>query len=260
MIKNTIFPKIYNILFLILFFLIIQPAFGQRLKGKIISFRETYYSVIEKFGKIKKGPRLENSIFHDQYVSFDQNGNVIEAIEYNSDGTIYCKYKGRNDYKDNNIESIYVRFYPEKSIDKKPFILESASYSLGKICEMSCENDAEGLPIEETISDNMGRVLYKISIKRDEKGNSLEDIISDGVINQYKYDNKENRIEWISRSSSGSTTVTSFKYDDFGNIIEMNSDNFFKSTYKFHYDKYTYEYRFDKEGNWIERIDVSLRP
>jgi YD repeat-containing protein len=233
----------------------IVPIFGQRLKGKVLSYRDTYYSVCEKFGKIKKGPKLDDAFSHDQYVLYDQNGNITQSIEYNSDGTIFCKYKGGTGYEDNNVESIYLRFDPEIIIDRKPFIMESAIYGWGEMYEMTYKNDSVGRPIQETIFDLMGNLLYKITIKRDEKGNSLEDKYSDGTVDQYKYDDKGNRIEWVSRSSCGSTTRTSAKYNASGNVIEMITDNFFKSRYKFHYETYTYKYLYDTQGNWIERID-----
>lgn len=246
---------ISKVLLLGLLSLMIIPIFGQRLKGKVTSYRDTYYSVLEKFGKIKKGPKLNDAVFHDQYVSYDQNGNINHSIEYNSDGTIYCKFKGRADYEDNNVESIYLRFDPEIIIEKKPFIMESVTYSWGEMYEMKYENDSTGRPVEETIFDLMGNVLYKITIKRDEKGNSLDDKYSDGTVDQYKYDSKGNRIEWVSHSSSGSTSRTFVKYNEYGHMIEMITDNFFKSRYKFHYETYTYKYLYDKQGNWTERID-----
>ena len=166
------------LLFLCFFILMINQNFGQKLKGKVKSYRDIYYSVHEDFGITKKSSRLNDPAFHDQYVTLDENGNVSEMIEYNFDGTIYCKYKGRCDYADNNVDTTHVRFYSEIAINKKSFILESANYSLGKMCEMTYKNDTMGHPIEETISDLMGRELYKILIKRDEKGNTVEEQLS----------------------------------------------------------------------------------
>jgi YD repeat-containing protein len=245
----------FQLFILLLFSLIIHPAFGQRMKGKIKSFRDSYYSVHEKFGKIQKGPKLNDSVFHDEYFSFDQNGNISQEVEYNSDGTVYCTFKGRYGYADNNIESIYVRFDPEITIETKPFILESVKYSWGEKYKMTYKNDTKGQPTEETIYDLFGRVLNKIKFKRDENGNLLEESFSDGTVYKYKYDEKGNRIEWTSISSNSNIIVASYQYDDLGNIIEMNLNNYFKSTYKFHYDNFTFKYIYDDQGNWIERTD-----
>jgi YD repeat-containing protein len=253
--EKFVMIPVWRIFLLVQLSLMINSTFGQRLNGKVKSYRDSYYSVLEKYGEIKKGPKLNDPNFHDEYVSFDQNGNVTQSVEYNSDGTIYCKYNGKYDYADNNIESIYVSFDPEIRILRKPFILESVRYSWGEMCKMTYKIDFKVRPIEQTIFDLMGRELYTITIKRDEKGNVLEENFTDGTVNQYKYDNKGNRIEWISRSAGGSATITSFKYDESGNIIEMNTDNFFKSTYKFHYEHSTYVYRYDDHGNWIERTE-----
>jgi len=255
MTKSHVMKIIYQRLILVLLFLMTNSTFGQRLEGKINSYRDTYYSVHDKFGKIQKGPKLNDSLFHDQCAFFDQNGNIIELVEYNADGTIYCKFKARYNYDDNNIESIYVRFDPDITIDRKPFIIESVRYSWGERYEMTYKNDSKGRPTEETIYDLFDRVLYKITIKRDEEGNSLEENFSDGTVSQYKYDDKGNRIECVFHSSNSNIIVTSYKYDIYGNIIEMNINNFFKSIFKFHYDNYTYKYLYDSHGNWIERTD-----
>ncbi|MEI6455737.1 MAG: hypothetical protein WCO93_05570 [bacterium] len=244
-----------RIVFLAMLFSTITQAFGQRLTGKIKSYRESYYSVRDKFGKIHKGPKLNDSVFLDQLFKFDQNGNITEEVEYNYDGTIHARYRARFGYEDNNVESIYVKLDPQIVIDKKPFIVESVKFSWGEKYEMSYKNDTHGRPVEETIYDLFGRELYKIKIRRDEKGRAMEDDFSDGSVDQYKYDDKGNLIEWVFRSSNSNVIITSYKYDDHGNIIEMNVNNFFKSTYKFHYDHHTYVYQYDEFGNWIERLE-----
>ncbi|MEI7983828.1 MAG: hypothetical protein WCI71_19430 [Bacteroidota bacterium] len=240
---------------LFLLLLLLNPASGQKPKGRIISYSESYFSVSEQFGRIIRGPKLNDTIFHDELVSFDENGNISQSVEYNADGTVFCKYKGRLDYEDNNVESIYLRFNPELIMDKKPFIMESAVYSWGELCEMSYVNDSSGRPMEETIYDLMGNLIIKIDIKRDENGHAIEDDYSDGTVYQYKYDSKGNRIEWVARFSTGSTSRTTVRYDESGEITEMMVDNFFKSRYKFHYDNYIYKYLYDSYGNWTERID-----
>ena len=91
----------------------------------------------------------------------------------------------------------------------------------------------------------------------DEKGNIIEEnsYNSDGRLYlkyTYKYDEKGNKIEQNSYNSDGRLeTKWTYKYDKKGNKIEENgyiSDGIL-------YDKYTFKYEFDKQGNWINRID-----
>lgn len=246
---------IYIIILLLIFSLPIHFSYGQKLNGKVKSYRDTYYSVHEAFGKIKKGAKINDSIFNDQEVVFDQKGNITQVTEYNSDGSVYCKFTGSNDYVNNMTESVYVRFDPETTIDRKPFIIESVKYSWGEMCAITYKNNPEGLPIEETIYDLMGRELYQISIKRDEKGNPVEYDYSDGTIDMFKYDDNCNRIEWFFRSSSGKTILTVYKNDSSGNLIEENINDSFKSYYHFHYEHNDFIYKYDKHGNWAQRID-----
>jgi hypothetical protein len=239
---------------LVLLSLINEDVLGQRLKGKVLSYKDSYYVAVEKYGAIKKGDKLDDEIYHDQQVLLDPTGNITDVIDYNADGTIDCQYTGRYDFSDNNYESVYVRFYPEKTIDRKPFILGSVNYSLGKMAEMNYKTDTAGRPVEEIITDVSGNILYKIEIKRDSTGNVYEEDFSDGSDFHYKYDNHGNRTEWMSHSG-GDTTRAEISYDEMGNIVEINKDNYFKSKFRFHYDDFRYRYKYDEQGNWIERID-----
>jgi len=254
---NKAMKRFLKIPILVLLVLMINPVFSQRLKGNVKSYKDTYYSIREIYGKIKKGPKLSDTAFRDQEVSFDQKGNITESVEYNLDGTESCKFKGSTDYEDNNIESIYVRFDPEVKVDKKPFLISSVRYSSGEMCEMSYKNDTMGRPVEETIFDLMGRVIYTITFKRDEKGKLLEYDYSDGTKDRYKYDNKGNKIEWTFLSASGKPSITSYDFDESGNITEINVNNYFKSTFNFQYDTYKFKYLYDSHGNWVERIEYS---
>ena len=231
------------------------PAKAQRPKGNIRSYSESYYTVHEQYGKVHKETRLQDSTFHDQYVTFDDKGNVVQSTHYNPDGSVFCTFHSSTDYEDNNFESTFVRVDPGVIFDREPFCVESVHFSWGEMYSMTYKNDEKGRPVEETIIDLWGRKLYEITIKRDEKGNITEEKFSDGTVNQYKYDNKDNRTEWINHLSNSNVIITTYKYDSRGNVTEMEVNNFFKSTYNFHYDQYSFKYIFDKNGNWKERTE-----
>ena len=103
-------------------------------------------------------------------------------------------------------------------------------------------------------NDSWDRDLQR---KYDEKGNNIENnwYNSDGSLDSkwtYKYDEKGNNIEENRYNSDGSLySKWTYKYDEKGNNIESNrykSDGSLDS-------KWTYKYEFDKQGNWIKRID-----
>lgn len=245
----------YYTIFLLILLFISTFSYGQKLKGKVKSYHDTYFTVQEYFGKIKKDIKLQDPLFPDQYVAFDQNGKVTEAIEYNSDGSVFCTFKGRNNTPNNAAESIFVRFEPEITIAMKPFIIESAKYSWGEMCVLTYVNDSSGLPAEEIIYDLMGAEIYKILIKRDEKGNPLEYNFSDGTSYKFRWDNKGNKIECFYRSPFGKTIITSSKFDSSGNVIEENINDSHLAYYHFHYEHNTFVYKTDKYGNWIQKIE-----
>ena len=230
-------------------------GYAQKLKGKVKSYTDSYFAVSESFGVAKKGAKLQDSTFHDQLVAYNQNGDITHVVEYCSDGTVYCKYTARNGYKDNQIETIYVQFDKEMVIKKKPFIIESAKYIWGEWCEMDYKNDSTGLPAEEIIHDLMGSELYKILIKRDEKGNPIEYLFSNGTFEKSRYDNHGNKVECVQGSASRVSTIYTYKYDDYGNMVEEYIDDLHNSYYHFYTISNTFKYKYDKYGNWIQRID-----
>jgi YD repeat-containing protein len=238
---------------ILLFAFSINFCYGQKLNGKVKSYKETYFSVSEIFGMLKKGTKLNDSIFREKDVLFNRNGNITQMIEYNADGTIFCKYKGRDEYKDNLFESIFIWSGKEGVIDKKPFIIESAKYNWGEWFEMDYINDSTGLPVLEIIHDLMGRELHKISIKRDRLGNPLEYNFSNGITEKYKYDNFGNRIEYIMSSAQRTSLITTYKYDVNRNLIEEEIKDFHKMYYHYFSVRNTYEYQYDKQGNWIKQ-------
>jgi len=225
------------------------------LNGRVNSYSERYYSVIEKFGKTSRGPRLIDSTLRDQAVSLDPNGNVIQAVEYNADGSVFCVYKAIQGYSDNHIESAYLRCEPKKAIDRKDFLLESATYSWGMCCELNYKNDTNGWPVEQTVLNLMGDDVYTLILVRDIRGRAQEDSCTDGTHNHFHYDNEGRLNEQISFFANSNIIVTTFRYDKWGNLIEKKVNNFFKSTYKFQYDIFRYDYRYDRHNNWTERTD-----
>jgi hypothetical protein len=251
--KTTL--KTSKISLLALLILFIEPVFAQRLKGRVISCQENYYSVREVYGKLKKGIKLSDSLFHDHFFSYDENGNIDHMIDFNPDGTTNCKYFAEKDHGNNHFESVFARFDHAMRMDKKTFLIESVQYPSGEFCAMSYKYDSIGRPVEETIFDLMGQVLNTIAIKRDGTGHFVEYAGADGSVDRYHYENNGNLTRWSSGTPDGNTTITTYKYDHFGDVAEEYVDNFFKSSYKYHIEHNTYQYQYDTHGNWTERTD-----
>ena len=240
---------------LLILLLSFNASFGQKLKGKVKSYRDSYFGISETFGILSKGIKLEDSAYRDQYVVLNETGNVSQVTEYNHDESVYCTFKCKSDYKDNHVESMYVMFSQEARIDRKPFLIETVNYHWGEWCAISYRNDSTGLPAEEIIYDLMGRELFKIRIKRDAKGNPVEYHNSNGTIDWYKYDIKGNRVEWITGTSNGAAIIRTYKYDVNGDVVEEQVDDLYKANYHFYNEVYAFVYQYDKHGNWIKRID-----
>ena len=119
--------------------------------------------------------------------------------------------------------------------------------------------DEKGNEIECNSYDSDGSLRTKSTYNYDEKGNMIEDkwnsYDSDSSFTKatYKYDEKGKRIECNSYDSDGSLSLkATFNYDEKGNIIEINAYDSDGSLFS----KSTYKYKFDKTGNWIEKVEI----
>ncbi len=207
------------------------------LKGHVKSVKVSSYQAVNKLGYITKGSvRFDNSFDDEPSRKFTNNGNLIEVDSYELDGTILWKTiykldeKGRkiesNDYKSNGTldwKTIY-------NLDDKGNLIHSIYYN------------SDG-----TLS---GKTIYKV----DNKGYLIESNYynSDGTLRGkeiYKRDKRGNIIEKVSPRSIMCRAI--YKLDDKGNKLESdiyNSDGTLER-------KKTFKYTFDKENNWVKRID-----
>ena len=208
------------------------------LQGKVLSYSEFSYEAKKRFGNIEKGKRT----YYGHNNKYDKNGNVTEQNDYNLDGSLRSKETYKYDENGNETEKNYYnsdgslkRKYTSK-YDEKGYKIERYQYpySDGRIAGHTTiyKYDKNGNEIE---CDNCGfdgtAVDYKKTHKYDEKGNKIESkgILDDGSLHFKR----------------------SFEYDENGNETERNSYN---SDGSLDY-KYTSKYEFDKQGNWIKRIE-----
>ena len=119
--------------------------------------------------------------------------------------------------------------------------------------------DEKGNEIEYNGYNSDGSLDFKYTYKYDEKRNKIEEnsYHSDGSLARkwtYKYNEKGNKIEGNEYNSDGSLdSKWTNKYDEKGNEIEYNGYNSDGSLNS----KKTYKYQFDKQGNWIKRIEFT---
>ncbi len=84
----------------------------ENLKANVKSYSEYYYEAVESLGNIEKG----TGNLYEQ-VGYDEKGNRIESINYNSDGSLLSKETFKYDEKGNRIESI--KYNSDLSLNSK---------------------------------------------------------------------------------------------------------------------------------------------
>jgi len=207
----------------------------ENLKGKVKSYSEFSYKAEERFGNIEKGTRKRIFLEYDNQNKFDENGNMIESNKYYSDGRLERREIYKFDEIGNKIENNWYNSVGSLELRE--------TYKYDKMRNM----------IESNWYYSNGRLGNRSTYKYDEKGNNIEInwYNPDGSLSYWKtdkYNEKGNRIEsnWYTSDSSLYRRVI---YDEKGNEIEKyNSDGILKS-------KWTFKYEFDKQGNWVKRID-----
>lgn len=234
------------------------------IKGDVKSYINKTYDVTIKFGEIEK-----ESIRFYWVRNFNEEGNEVESIFYNSDGSLSTKDIFKYDEEGNLLELI--TYKSDGSFDIKS----------------TMKYDEEGNEVEYIRSDDSG-ILFKHSYKYDEKGNQVERfsdfsfIDGEGVYTStMKYDEEGNLLEdtffQLDGSSEGTTT---YEYDEEGNLLEKitcNSDGSIERKITYDYDeegneiemitrpawdgsfqyKTTSEYEYDKEKNWTRKISFT---
>ncbi len=179
-------------------------------------------------GKVK-------SVRYIDYKAVDKFGELTKGdkSEYNWNNKL-------TKYDNNGNEIEWNRYNSDGSLD----------------CKYTYKYDNNGNKIEENCYNSDGSLCWKYTYKYDNNGNTIEknSYKSDGSLYRkytYKYDNNGNKIEENGYKSDGSLDYKyTYKYDNNGNTIEGNRYN---SDGSLDY-KYTYKYKYDKYGNWIQKI------
>lgn len=242
-----------------------NDIFLDGINGDVSLIIETVYSVKEKFGEIQK-----ENISRVYSYRYNNNGNLIELIEYNSDGKLNVK------------ETIK---YDEK-MNKKSHLVSRPDFGGGGTQYVySYKYDNRGNKIECEEQWNEGRSSERDTYQYDKNGRLIEEkqFNSSGVLeNSYLYDKSGNKIEkyWYDKNNKNNSVGKHkwvYKYNVSGDVLEevrykLDGSLSQKRTYKYdtrrnkveeeyyiYSKKYkqtlTYQYKFDKNGNWIYRTE-----
>jgi hypothetical protein len=253
------------------------------LKGNVKILEEKIFEATEKFGEPVKLKLRDWSI-----LTFDALGNIIEEKSMNENGEISAikklKYNNKNkiieetfvcgdrsdlakyiyDKNGNNIELTYytndkIAIKHVNKFDKKNNLIDHRLYeydgalrdkTLSKFNEINLEFETE----EYSFNGTSCVFTSKKTNEYDENGNLIEEKNYDEkgnleFIYKYVYDEKHNEIE-KTFSKDNTITKNTRTLDNFDNCIEdiEYSNDILKT-------KFTFNFRYDKKGNWIQRIN-----
>jgi hypothetical protein len=251
--------------------------------GKVKTFREEFFISDQEIGFNRY-----YSYFSDEYQQFDESGNAITKKYFDKDGNIIYrktieydingKIKHITDYDTtNNVSSKLAYVYNEQGLlmetvaeegNTKPvtskFFYSSTNLPSkeefrvdGKLIKIThYEFDASGNKkvIDSSYVSEQKKYKSKVELF-DANENMLEQTLFDdkGEIMlkyEYTFDKNNNNIEFKSYGQ-GSVLEGDFmyKFDEKNNMIE--ESKFYASKNK--KDSLIYEYKYDGQGNWIEK-------
>lgn len=208
------------------------------LYGKVKSIKEFTYYAVERFGEVEKGEVM--SVFKPTTTIFNEQGYVIEKVEYDLDGNIYSKKLYKYDNKETLLEKY--KYDSDDNLIEKSFYnyeLNEKGYKTKTIDKFSPEDSLK----------------FKFVSEYNSKGNKVlkELYTSEGskfAITAFKYNGKNRLIESYSIVDFSNDLIpkSTFKYDNKGNRVEIkrydSKDNF--------REKSVVEYVYDEKGNWIK--------
>ena len=234
------------------------------LKGKVKSIKYMTYNAELKFGAIKKGEQ-SNSKENNKYFNFNENEIKIEDGEYISYDQIQIKrlyiYNDKNILTQTSGYNLNGDFLGKLTyeIDSQGDLIETNDFNsknefMGKTIYT---RDNNGNAIETNIYDSMGNLKSKFTSDHDSKGRILESIYydSNGELLEKKYIKYDNKGRIIERKLIIDTSIfiQNFKYDnketdDLTVMIKSENYSIISET--------IYTYKYDKNGNWIEKISI----
>ena len=234
------------------------------LKGKVKSTKAIAYNVIDTDGQISKGQIMEGT---HVLIKYNPDGEWTEYRSFNSDGSnmwaeLPAAKKGniqeRYDYTYSNSDSTLSRKFTYK-YDKKGDVIASYRFNStdSLISKYVYKYNNKRMTTEMLNFNSLDSLISKLIYEYDDMGNlskvskfDANENMIDKTINTY--DNKGNRIEKYDYNSENelmNKTVYFYNENDF--YSEIYYYNALDSLEK----KTGYQYKYDSNGNWIEKID-----
>ena len=232
--------------------------------GNVKEVKQTLYAASEKFGEVIQGNKKESD--KDNFMqTFNEKGNKIDWLIYLKENVKFQKHNYM--YIDTTGRMEENLYRPDGSLDWK----------------IIYKYDDKGNQTEDNWYAPNGNLCKKIIYKYNDKGNimdanyyNIEGDLSCKYV--YKYDDLGKEIEQSKYSQSGFLFWKRlYKYDEKGRLsetYEYKTDGKLKSNINYKYDdkgnqteiteyktdgglefRKTYSYEYDKQGNWVKRIN-----
>lgn len=212
---------------------------------------------IDSLGNIDKVPYA--------YFKYDSQGRNIESKTYvYEDGTTFiskceyisnyceCTYFDETGKIKKRKEKIY--FLKDGAIDK--IVSEDGSL----IYDYDYVKNSSGLIVEKITSWGMGKAA--VGYTYDSKGVLIKKDLGGNPYYTFEYDEKgrlgkECTYTGCSYSSNGVelSDCTKWKYNEFGDIVSILGEKICSSSPFPPHPFYSYQYEYDKRGNWIKKIE-----
>ncbi len=253
----------------------------ENLKGNVESYIEISNIAIEKNGKIVQYSKKTSWAGKDKFI-FNNQGNLVEKHFYNyTKGDLYSKWTYKYDTERQLIECRMCftdlastkchlnKYIYEKEGNKivvrhyeiREFFPEAGDGDYVRTKWIYTYDKEQKYIIKSEEYRGEDDLQEKITYTYDENGNLIKENCvynnKEHSIITYKYNEKGNVIEkkfWCDYYKEINKTIR-FDYDENGNIVTELYASYEGDKI---YSIYTYQYKYDKKGNWTECIKYKI--
>ena len=242
------------------------------LNGSVESLIEFSYNAIDSSGSIIKGIKgrgiglYENKIngtyyTNDKKVIFNESGNIVELIQYdkhsNIESIIKFNYNEFGQLKDQSLktENGETRSNTKYSYNEQSQLVLTEFFnhrnSLEETYEYSydCNNRSVETNIRMPNGESEMRFIESFNTEGLGYKQEISMMGSKHSVNEIEYNSKK-LITKKSHIYVATTSTNEFSYDSLDNVILRIDKTPIESTS----GKWTYEYTYDKNNNWIKRL------
>lgn len=214
------------------------------LKGNIKKVTTIRYRAVEKFGNVEKGKKASRKesqypdlTYENAMVKFDKENKITDVSAFDKYGDLEWKAIFKNDTIIDIVQPNGELYYKFIGNDRWAPTKMDIYGSDGKMQFRATSIYENGKEMKSDIYNREGKLVFHQEFTYDKKGLMIQFVSSANDVSGYR-----------SRDKTEVTTEL-MEYNEAGIMVAQTTENRGNS------ERIDFKYKFDENGNWIERIE-----